>query len=117
MSSMEIWGEIGESRTPDAFLKLAKYSFWSLDRGSLDRSAVPVSRAFPNGVNLSGPRWSLREAMVNGVPSDCDRCSLLCEVSTFSISSGLFIVFHCTLGSDGGCCSRGWKCPMVFQLI
>ena len=80
---------------------------------------MPFSRAFPNGAKLLGPRRSFSGAMVNGVPSDCDICSLLREVSTFSIFSGLFIVYHCSEGSDGGggCCSRGLKCPMVFQLI
>ena len=68
---------------------------------------MPVNRAFPNGIKLSGQRRSLRGAMANGVPSDCDRCSLLCEVSTFSISSGLFIVFHCSEGSDGGMLFQG----------
>ena len=57
-------------------------------------SAVPMRRVFPNGVKLSGPRRSFNGAVVNGVPSDCDRCALLRKVSTFSISSGLFIYRH-----------------------
>ena len=32
-------------------------------------SAVPVRKAFPNGVKLSSPRRSFRGAVVNGVPS------------------------------------------------
>ena len=78
---------------------------------------MPVSRAFPNGVKLSCLRSSLIGAMVNSVPSDCDRCSLLREVSTFSISSGLFIFSIVQKEVMRGCCSRGLKCPMVFQLI
>ena len=68
---------------------------------------MPVSRAFPNGVKLSRPRRSLSGAMVNGVPSGCDKFFLLRDVSSFSISSGLFIVFHCSEGSDGGMMFQG----------
>ena len=68
---------------------------------------MPFSRAFPNGAKLLGPRRSFSGAMVNGVPSDCDICSLLREVSTFSIFSGLFIVYHCSEGSDGGMLFQG----------
>ena len=68
---------------------------------------MPVNRAFPNGIKLSGQRRSLRGAMANGVPSDYDRCSLLREVGAFSISSGLFIVLNCSEGSDGGMLFQG----------
>ena len=71
-------------------------------------SAVPVRRAFPNGVKLLDPRRSLSETVVNGVPSDCDRYVLLREVNTFYISSGLCNVYHCSKGSNGG---------MLFQEI
>ena len=70
-------------------------------------SAWPVSKSFPNGVKLSGPRRSLSGAMVKGVPSGCDKYSSLRDVSTCSISSGLVIVVHCSGESDGG---------MLFQL-
>ena len=36
-------------------------------------SAVPVRRELPNGAKLSSPSISFSSAIVNGVPSDCDR--------------------------------------------
>ena len=39
----------------------------------MDRSALPVSGAFPNGVKFSGLRRSFSGAMVNDVSSDCGR--------------------------------------------
>ena len=62
---------------------------------------MPVRRAFPNDVKLSGPRKSFSGVIVNGVSSDCDRCALLREVSTFSISPGLSIFRHYSEESDG----------------
>ena len=72
-------------------------------------SAVPIRRAFPNSVKMSGPRGSFSGAVVNDVPSDCDRCVLLHNVSAFSISSGLCIVCHCSEGSDGGVMFQGME--------
>ena len=50
---------------------------------------VPVRRALPNGIKLSGPSISFSGATIKGVPSDCDRCALFRDVKTFSISCGL----------------------------
>ena len=55
---------------------------------------VPVRRALPNGIKLSGPSISFSGATIKGVPSDCDIFDLLREVSTFSISSGLSTFCH-----------------------
>ena len=55
---------------------------------------VPVRRVLRNGVKLSGPRRSLSGDIVNGVLSGCDKCAVLREVSTFSISSELSIYRH-----------------------
>ena len=54
-------------------------------------SAVPVRRALPKGVKLSGSSISLSGDMVNGIPSSRDKCDLFLEMSTFSISPGLFL--------------------------
>ena len=72
-------------------------------------SAVPMRRAFPNGVKLSGPRRIFSGAVVNGVPSDCDRYALLRKVSTLSISSGLCIVCHFLEGRNEGMLFQGME--------
>ena len=65
-----------------------------MDEGRLVKSVVPERRALSKGVKLSEPSMSSSGAIVKGVPSGCDRCALFLEVSTFSISSGLFIYRH-----------------------
>ena len=57
-------------------------------------STVPVRRALPKGVKLSGSSISLSGDMVNGIPSSRDKCDLFLEMSTFSIYSGLSICRH-----------------------
>ena len=55
---------------------------------------VPVRRAPPKGVKISGPSISLSGAIVNGVSSGCGRCDLFREVSVvFNGSMHLLLVF------------------------
>ena len=61
--------------------------------------AVPLRGPSPNGVKMSSPRRSLSGTIVNGTPSGCDKCAVLREVSTFSISSGLSIYRYLYVGN------------------
>ena len=69
--------------------------------------AVPVRKSSPNGVKLSGSRRYLSGAIVNDVPSGCDKCAVLREVSTFSISAGLSIYRHWFVGIVDGMLFQG----------
>ena len=88
-------------------MRLDRCNIWSFDSGRKSMLAVSWQMSSPNCVKLSIPRRYFSGVMINSVPCAWDKCGLLWETSSFSISLGLSIFFHWSLDSDRGILFQG----------